>query len=86
MKRFLLFVGQAYYPHGGFNDFFGSFDTLEEAVQNAQEPSKYGYCHDWAHIIDSEKGVVVYADEYSEYNELLKVGTYVSSLIPEHLK
>ncbi len=30
MKRYLLFAFNEYYPGGGWNDFQGSFGTLEE--------------------------------------------------------
>jgi hypothetical protein len=32
MKRFLLFAVHNYYPGGGWNDFQGSYDTLDEAT------------------------------------------------------
>lgn len=31
MKRYLVFAYECYYPNGGWNDFKGSYDTLEEA-------------------------------------------------------
>ena len=31
MKRFMLFGHDSYYPSGGWNDFEGDFDTIEEA-------------------------------------------------------
>jgi hypothetical protein len=31
MKRYLLFTYDSYYPGGGWTDFAGSFDTIEEA-------------------------------------------------------
>jgi hypothetical protein len=47
MKPFLVFAGSHYYPSGGFDDFEGDFDTLEEAK------AKVGKQRDseWAHII-----------------------------------
>jgi hypothetical protein len=33
MKRYLAFVGYAYYPNGGMDDFLGDFDTAEEAIK-----------------------------------------------------
>jgi hypothetical protein len=55
MKRYLLFSGWDYYPRGGWNDFKGSFDTVDKAKQalNAlydKDMEKYT----WSHIIDSE--------------------------------
>lgn len=32
IKRFMLFAYDAFYPSGGWSDFHGSFDTLDEAV------------------------------------------------------
>jgi hypothetical protein len=48
MKRYLLFCYSQYYPSGGWNDFEGSFDTIEDA-QNAAHG-------DWWHIVDTEDG------------------------------
>ena len=33
MKRYLVFAGIDYYPAGGWNDFAGDADTLDEARQ-----------------------------------------------------
>jgi hypothetical protein len=49
-KRFLVFRGNQYYPAGGFADFTGSFDTLDEAIESF--PQKY----DWGEIVDLETG------------------------------
>lgn len=53
MKRYLLFAGEEYYPSGGWNDFRGAFDTLEEARLAAFEPRgcEYGY---WFHVVDTQ--------------------------------
>lgn len=32
MKPYLLFMGSRYYPNGGWEDFKGSYDSLEEAL------------------------------------------------------
>ncbi len=50
MKRFLLFDGDTYYPAGGWHDFAGSFDTLDEAQAEAKNRGA-----DWFHIVDSTK-------------------------------
>ncbi len=54
MKRFLLFAGDQYYPCGGWRDFQGSFDTLEEALAKAADIH-----HDWFQIVDSQSGCIV---------------------------
>ena len=45
MKPYLLFCGDTYYPLGGWEDFKGSFDTLEDA-RAAMPIHEYS----WAHI------------------------------------
>lgn len=52
MKKYLLFAGDYYYPAGGFNDFIGSFDSIDEAKQ------AYANC-DWVHIVDSETEKII---------------------------
>ncbi len=36
MKRFLVFGYDDYYPCGGWDDFDGCFDTLEDALEHVQ--------------------------------------------------
>ena len=52
-KRYLLFYGDAYYPSGGWDDFKGYFDTVEEALK---EVSKGSFKPDWYQIVDDETG------------------------------
>lgn len=54
MKRFLLFKGDDYYPQGGFDDFVGSYDTVDEAM-DAHKPES---CQ-WAHVADSLEWSIV---------------------------
>lgn len=49
MKQFILFGGDQYYPRGGWSDFMGHFDTLNEAVGVALEANE-----DWWHVLDTE--------------------------------
>jgi len=50
-KRFLLFCCNQYYPSGGWSDLFGSFDTLDEAIE-AFKPRTW----DYGEIVDLETG------------------------------
>lgn len=50
LKRFLVFAYDSYYPNGGWNDFKGSFDTLNEA--QSFDVSQY----DYTHIVDTQTG------------------------------
>lgn len=55
LKRFLLFAGIYYYPSGGWNDFYGSFDTVEEATA-AYEAYAKDKMDPWGHIFDAQTG------------------------------
>lgn len=56
---FLLFLGDKYYPMGGWNDFKGSFVTLKEAQEPIYNVGAFG-AFDWAHIVDSSTGKIVW--------------------------
>lgn len=54
MKRYLVFSGKDHYPRGGWEDFVGSFDTIDECGKSfTSEPNS------WMHIVDSNTGEVV---------------------------
>jgi len=56
MKRYLLFCFPADYPAGGWNDFQGSFGTIEEAKAAAEAKRKEDpYCVEFQ-VIDSSTG------------------------------
>lgn len=56
-KQFWLFAGDYYYPGGGFHDFVNSYDTREEAEEEAlivlRDPGYVRKKYDWYHIFDS---------------------------------
>lgn len=55
MKRFLLFGGDKYYACGGWADFLGSFDSVEEALAQPKQ--------EWRHVIDTHQlGKPVHVD------------------------
>jgi hypothetical protein len=59
MKRYLLFTYQIYYPSGGWNDFKGSFDDIEEARGVwTNDP----YRDDRCQVIDRDTGQIVWKD------------------------
>lgn len=60
IKRFLLFGGCVYYPGGGWGDFLGSFDTIEQARAHEQAHERPSYQGDWWwHIVDLTTGVEI---------------------------
>ncbi len=57
MNRYWLFAGLAYYPMGGMDDFKGSFQGLEEAMQGVR---KEDLEEDWGHIFDTLENKVIF--------------------------
>lgn len=57
MKQYLLFAGLGYYPEGGWYDFQGFYDTVEEAqsVYHKNQQENFGMW-DWYHVVDSMTG------------------------------
>jgi hypothetical protein len=63
MKRYLLFAGDNFYPEGGWNDYCGSFDTIDEAIDYLN-----GNVVDWWHIVDIKYGVIVKSKSSGKYD------------------
>ena len=57
MKRFLLFMGEHYYPEGGWHDFMGSFETLEDAKSAALKSN-----WEWVQVVDIEENDIVFVE------------------------
>ncbi len=45
MKRYLLFCMESYYPSGGWDDFCGDFDSIEEAKERMRAQQHTDYWH-----------------------------------------
>lgn len=56
MKRYLVFGGTNYYPEGGWDDFFGSADSMLEAVTMV---AKEMIGDEWWQIVDTTTGEIV---------------------------
>lgn len=54
MKRYWLFVYGTCYPLGGFEDFYGSHDTIDECTQRYERASGRH-----AHVFDSVEQKIV---------------------------
>lgn len=52
MKDYLVFLGEIYYPSGGWEDFRVDFDSLEEALNyiKSKEP-----LYNWGHVVYKNK-------------------------------
>ena len=68
MKKYLVFGGDYYYPSGGWEDFQGGFDSLDDAILSITKGKKNACKHkgfksclqEWNHIVNSETGEIVY--------------------------
>jgi hypothetical protein len=60
-KRFLLFSFSYYYPEGGINDLYGTYDTAKEAVEAIDNIK---ICNDETHIYDRVEGLTFSKREY----------------------
>lgn len=55
----MLFAGSTFYPHGGWEDFRGYFDTIEDAKKWLQSNScEIATWSSWAHIVVNSKIVM----------------------------
>ena len=54
--KYIIFSGDMYYPSGGWYDFVGTVDTLDEAKKVYEKKKKLAY---WVHVVDMESGKIV---------------------------
>jgi hypothetical protein len=58
MKDYLVFLGENYYPKGGWEDFKKDFESFEECIHYINlEENKY---FSWCHIVCKDKSVKKY--------------------------
>lgn len=71
MKRYWLFGNVCYYATGGFYDYRGSFDTLEDAIAFGKDCENEPYFTarrvEWWHVFDSVTQTVVSANDERPY-------------------
>ena len=61
LEKFALFAGQNYYPGGGWEDFVGMYESLEEAREAFYKSGKDSVIpYEWGHVVDLENQVVVW--------------------------
>ena len=66
--RYLLFAGEDYYPAGGFDDFVGSYDTMEQAKETSLDNKN------WAHIVSISVDGTIVQQATKEYGEAWNEG------------
>ncbi len=52
--KYMLFCGNDYYPYGGWEDFNGYFESIEQA-KNYLKENEPDACCKWAHIVFNDK-------------------------------
>jgi hypothetical protein len=63
MKRFLLFAGDTYYPSGGWRDFQGDYESVEDAFRSlARKRSSF----EWYQVVDWKTREIVDAGARSD--------------------
>lgn len=71
MKRYLLFMGNRYYPSGGMGDFRGDFDSEDEAIASIVDEIRTDLLYTaWGHIWDSHGGPKAIRDLEPEIKEI----------------
>lgn len=59
---FLLFIGDEYYPKGGWNDFRGGFSSISEALDSFE----VNEILTWWHIVDFRNMEIVRSSRWEE--------------------
>lgn len=60
LNRYLVFAGAVFYAKGGWSDFIGDTETIEEAVVLTEKKDSWGDAeYEWAQIVDTRTGLVV---------------------------
>jgi hypothetical protein len=73
LKRYLVFAGNTFYATGGWSEFVGSFDSVEEARDAAKIYEGEGGHHDWRDIVDIHAGRTV---EFAGHSYGREMGGY----------
>ena len=55
MRKYIVFKFDHYYPNGGWNDFCGIFDTLQEARVSVSDYQHYQIVDSLSYAIVEEK-------------------------------
>lgn len=59
LNKYRLFAGEEDYPEGGYFDFVGSFDTIEEAKKVGEEfVLDKDIIDGWCHVVFKDKIIV----------------------------
>ena len=70
MKRYMVFVGDIYYPSCGMNDFINSFEDKVSAIEFAKRKEGEDPWGKWSQVYDLEEQTVIYGvkDRHRDIN------------------
>lgn len=68
--RYIIFSNGYYYPIGGWEDFFDTADTLDEAKRIYEEALKV---NDWAHVVDITNKKIIYNSWVKDMNNKIDI-------------
>jgi hypothetical protein len=62
-KDYMLFIGEVFYPQGGWGDFVGYYSCIEQCLSeiNSIDPA-----YKWAHIVFENKIIYRYSGETTD--------------------
>jgi hypothetical protein len=65
----MLFAGTNYYPLGGWDDFKGYFDSIEDAMKFIDDRKEdFSYCS-WCHIVIDNKIILKGSTTYNYFTQ-----------------
>lgn len=68
---YAMFMGQGYYPEGGWADLAGMYPTVSQAVAGRDERTAEDGYDDWAELVDLDTGAVVARWTYLRWANLV---------------
>lgn len=66
MKQYLLFAGKNFDPHGGFEDYQGSYDSVDE-IELLFDIKSITEGWDWYHVVEHATMELVASGTKEEY-------------------
>jgi hypothetical protein len=64
MNEYLVFIGNIYYPSGGWDDFSGYFESIEKAKEHIKS---FDPAYKWGHIVRNGEIVIKASGKALDY-------------------
>jgi len=87
MKRYILFLGESFYPLGGMLDIKGHFDSIPEAIEFAKSMAIVeNFYEPWFNILDMESEIPIIIAEGIRPEMEINEGTWELNFNTKNLK